>query len=224
MREDFQIRRREVEMYFDFIEKVDSSEYAIRDKEGKALFPQSERNEIIKTFKANGFLLLYNLMESTVKNAVEAIYDEMRDRNVHFDACRVEVRRIILANLRRRDVDKVLPDISTIAVDVIATTFRKQDVCSGTVDARAIRNAAKAYGFPPPSGKSDELLTVKSNRNDLAHGNKSFADVGRDYDVQRLQAIKREVIQYLVELIQNVDAYISNQSYLAIEATAAMGS
>jgi hypothetical protein len=58
------------------------------------------------------------------------------------------------------------------------------------------------------------LLTVKTNRNDLAHGNKSFADVGRDFDVARLIAIKAEVIEFLKELLSNVAAYISTSAYL----------
>ena len=216
MKEEFETRKQEVELYFDFLQKIAGDEHHVtRVADGIAAYSAADRSEIVKTFKANGFLLLYNLMESTVKNSVEAIYDELQEKDIHFDACRDEVRRIVLFNLRRWDVDKILPSIGTIARDVVASTFRKEEVFSGNVDARAIRETAKGYGFRAPTRKSDQLLTVKTNRNDLAHGNKSFADVGRDYDMQRLMEIKTEVIEYLEELIANIESYIASSEYLS---------
>ena len=64
------------------------------------------------------------------------------------------------------------------------------------------------------------MLTVKDNRNDLAHGNKSFGEVGRDYDVSRLVEIKVEVVEYLTELIENIENYLANQQYLGAVANA----
>jgi hypothetical protein len=66
-----------------------------------------------------------------------------------------------------------------------------------------------------PNNKSDELLTVKTHRNDLAHGNKSFADVGRDFDLVRLKNIQAEVLLFLGELLANVADYITTRAYLA---------
>src|SRR5262249_55237107 len=148
---------------------------------------------LFKTLKANGFLLLYNLMESTLKNAIEAIFDEFGSLGVSYEQCSQDVRRIVLANLKKHSVDSIEPDIANISIDVVAKTFRKEELFSGNVDARKIRDVASEYGFQHPQRKSDELLTVKTNRNDLAHGNKSFADVGRDFDMQRLESIRSEV-------------------------------
>jgi hypothetical protein len=62
---------------------------------------------------------------------------------------------------------------------------------SGNIDAREIRETAKSYGF---SDKTDgmktqngnDLLKIKTNRNDLAHGDKSFSDVGKDASAEEL--------------------------------------
>lgn len=98
---------------------------------------------------------------------------------------------------------------------VLTETFRKEKAFAGNVDAAKIRDVAREYGFQKPRAKGDNLLTVKSNRNDLAHGDKAFADVGRDYDVARLTAIKSEVLVYLGEVLQNVSDYLTSRSYLA---------
>ena len=59
-----------------------------------------------------------------------------------------------------------------------------------------------------------KLLTVKSNRNDLAHGLKSFAEVGRDFDLGRLEAIMAQVVAFLRSLLESVTTYISTKAYL----------
>lgn len=213
---DFAGRAEEVARYFRFLREFDQGRMKLLDPPaGETPMSPMDQASLFKTLKANGFLLLYNLLESTLKNAIEAIFDEFKRRGVAFDDCREEVRRIVLTNLRPHKVDKILPQLSKLSVDVIVATFRKDGLFRGNVDGRRIREVAGEYGFRHPSKKSDQLLTVKTNRNDLAHGNKSFADVGRDYDVDRLDKIRAEVEAVLDELLVNVTEYIRTQGYLA---------
>ncbi|MGH8489596.1 MAG: MAE_28990/MAE_18760 family HEPN-like nuclease [Gammaproteobacteria bacterium] len=179
-----------------------------------------EYESLLKTLKANGFILLYNLVESTMKNAIEGVFEEFRAVDVSFDDCREEVRRIVLANLKAHNPDRVFSGLTPIAKRVLTETFRKEKAFAGNVDAKKIREVAKDYGFKEPRSKGDNLLTVKSQRNDLAHGDKAFGEVGRDFDVERLMKIKTEVVTYLEEVLQNVSDYLSTQEYLASVATA----
>ena len=55
---------------------------------------------------------------------------------------------------------------------------------------------------------------IKNKRNDLAHGNKSFAEIGRDITVEELLTIKEEVIAYLEQILNNINQYITRQDYL----------
>jgi hypothetical protein len=176
-------------------------------------------DSLLKTLKANGFILLYNLVESTMKNAIEAVFDEFRVNGVSFDDCREEVRQIVLSNLKAHNPDRVFTALTPIAQKVLTETFRKEKAFAGNVDAKKIREVARDYGFRPPTGKSGNLLTVKSLRNDLAHGDKSFAEVGKDFDVERLGEIKTEVFDYLQEVLANVSGYLANKEYLATPST-----
>lgn len=217
---DFATRSEEVTRYFRFLQAFDDRRVTFVEADADAgTFSPLEQGALFKTLKANGFLLLYNLVESTSKNAIEAIFDEFKSQGVSFDHCSDEVRKIILANLKRHNVETILPNLSKISVDVVVATFSKTRLFDGNVDARHLRKVAENYGFRKPRGKSDELLTVKSNRNDLAHGNKSFADVGRDYDVDRLEKIRAEVVAFLEEFLVNVAEYITSRSYLALPAS-----
>jgi len=213
---DFNTRSEEVTRYFKFLEEFDVKRVAFLNNSttGAPELTVADQASLYKTLKANGFLLLYNLIESTLKNAIEAIFDEFRNRGVSFDHCLQQVRNIALANLKKRKVDEILPNLSAISIDILVATFRKDELFSGNVDGRRIREVADSYGFRRPAGKSDELLTVKTNRNDLAHGNKSFADVGRDFDIVRLNAIRNEVQLFLSDLLASVASYITNREYL----------
>ncbi len=64
------------------------------------------------------------------------------------------------------------------------------------------------------TGNGEDLLIIKSNRNDLAHGFKSFAEVGKDKTTDELLEIKNKTIRYLRKILQNIEQYLSNQDYL----------
>ena len=222
---DFSTRAEEVNRYFQFLREFDEARVVFKTPASSPLLMSpADQSALLKTLKANGFLLLYNLVESTLKNAIEAIFDELKIRGVSFDSCRDEIRKIALKNLKGHNVEEILPSLSSISVDIVVETFRKDRLFSGNIDARRVRDLAADYGFTNPSRKSDELLTVKTNRNDLAHGVKSFADVGRDYDVVRLQEIRAEVVTFLEEMLHNVATYITSRDYLSASSKTAAAS
>jgi hypothetical protein len=84
-----------------------------------------------------------------------------------------------------------------------------------------IRDTATEYGFShstdyAKTGHGSDLVTIKTNRNDLAHGFKSFAEVGRDKTADDLLEIKSKVTKYLKQILQNIEQYLSNKEYLDV--------
>jgi len=104
--------------------------------------------------------------------------------------------------------------LSVISTNIVVAKFQKDELGRGNVDGRFVRHLAAVYGFAAPDVKSDELLTVKTNRNDLARGLKSFAEVGRDFDLARLEKIRLQVVGFLTALLASISAYIANSDYL----------
>jgi hypothetical protein len=216
MKRDFVERKREISRYLKFVSSLDTKKIRLADGAlQRDAYEHSEEHELLKTLKANLFLLLYNLVEATSKNAIEAIFERLSRESVSFDICRRELKQVVLRNLRVHSADQIYGCITSIAIDVVTKTFRKEQLFSGNVDAREIRKTAKKYGFNCPTKNGDELLTVKSNRNDLAHGDKTFSAVGADYDVPRLKKIAMQVFRYLGEFIKNIESYLKAKSYLA---------
>jgi hypothetical protein len=218
--QDFTERSKEVSKYFIFLKSLEqgttklSMDARKNIKKNKVIDP-----ELLKTLKASGFLLLYNLVEATMRNVIEAIFDRLRNEGISYDQIRPELKKIVIRNLKKRNPDVISLSITAISVDIITAGFSKEDLFSGNIDGKKIRETATEYGFSyltdhEKTGSGSDLLTVKANRNDLAHGIKSFAEVGRDQTTDELLEIKNKVIRYLKQILQNIETYLENAEYL----------
>jgi hypothetical protein len=239
---DFNRRAKEVNDYFDFLARVEkpATKLAVLDTAGTYKIQSldtelantlidpagtykilSLETELVKTLKANSFLLLYNLVESTLRNAVEAIFDEFKIKAVSFDHLKPKIKMIVLQNLKNRSPNKIYLTINQLSTDIITATFEREELFSGNVDARLIKEIADKYGFSCQTNAQEtkngkNLVVVKSNRNDLAHGIKSFEEVGRDKTIEELLEIKEEVVEYLRQILENIRDYLDNEEYLEL--------
>ena len=218
---DFNTRAQEVNEYFLFLEGL------ITEKTKLAVLGDDNVHKVTlidsglaKTLKANGFLLLYNLVESTMRNAIEAIFDELTINKVSFNSIRTEIKKVVIRNLKNRSPDNIHSKITDISIDIITAGFNSRELFSGNVDRDEIKKTASKYGFSHNTDYSktkhgENLNDIMRKRNDLAHGNKSFAEVGRDTSIGDLLQIKEEVIEYLKQILQNIQDYLVKQEYLA---------
>ncbi|OLT58596.1 MAE_28990/MAE_18760 family HEPN-like nuclease [Moorena bouillonii] len=218
--EDFNERSKEVSKYFIVLKNMEQGtiKLSMEGKSGKPKIKQIDP-ELLKTMKASGFLLLYNLVESTMRNAIEAIFDELQSQGISFDEIKPQLKKIVLKNLKKRNPDKVILNLTAISIDIINAGFDKEDLFSGNIDGKLIKKTAKEYGFScttdyAKTRHGEDLETVKENRNDLAHGIKSFAEVGREQSADDLLKIQKKVVKYLRQILQNIETYLANQEYL----------
>ena len=85
---------------------------------------------------------------------------------------------------------------------------------SGNLDARKIRELFVLYGLPNIDKKCDSMVKVKNKRNNLAHGNETFAQVGSNFTIKELFQMKDEIVDFLNYLIIETETYITNQGFL----------
>lgn len=217
---DFKERSKEVSRYFIFLKTLEQGTTRINVVgSGRKTKIREVDSELLKIMKASGFLLLYNLVESTMRSAIEAIFDEISRKRISFDQVKPELKKIVLQNLKKRSTDKIVKIINSISVDIISAGFDREELFSGNIDARKIQETASSYGFSHSTdyrktGHGADLVIIKANRNDLAHGIKSFTEVGRNQTADQLLTIKNKVIKYLRQILENVETYILNREYL----------
>ena len=211
----------EVSKYFIFLQDLEQGKVKlIKEIQGNNKANKIDV-ELENTLKGSAYLLLYNLIESTMKNAIEAIFQELQEKDVSFDKIRPELKKIILVNLKRRNPDKILEKIQDISLDIVSIGFNREELFTGNIDSKLIRETAKKYGFDSQTDdkkrtndKNSYLRLIKNNRNDLAHGNKPFGDVGKSKTADELIEIKKTIVEYLKGILENIETYIDNEEYL----------
>ncbi|RZJ35968.1 MAG: hypothetical protein EOO18_07635 [Chryseobacterium sp.] len=206
----------EVDQFLEFIQKSESH----LELGTKELGIVGIDKDLIKIMKASAFLVLYNLIESTMRNSIQEIYEHLKTKNIPFDMVRSELKKVVLKNLKKPKVENILEKIKILSHDVVSAGFDPSDLFSGNVDARLVRDIAEEYGFSSATNSAQtkdgqKLVIVKTQRNDLAHGNKSFSEVGKEKSITEIMIIRDEVKAFLGEIVDNIDKYLTNQLYLS---------
>lgn len=218
-RTEFDKRLKEIDLYFTALAPLDDCSCCI---ESKSIQGDINRvpidSELNKILKANGFILLYNLLEATIRNSIRAISDKINDEGITYQDFSENLKRLWV-NHNFREVDKHTDRhefVSPILEKLVNNQFLKFEEdsvsISGNIDAQKVRDIAKRIGYKEPKN-GHQLVTIKEKRNQLAHGNKTFAEIGRDFTVKDLLEIKKSLTAFIDEVLDNVQEYIDTQAY-----------
>lgn len=225
----FDERVEDIEQYFSFIELLINKKPTLYYEENNKKHSHSVPMDMTHILKSNAFLLLYNLIEATISNAIEDIHDEiLSDNSLSADELCINLTKIALKNIDESTInnfDYSNTDASKIILnswlkkhkDLIANN--KNPLFSGNVDAKKIKQVADKYGFSFTTTKAKTrggacLVAIKNIRNALAHGSDSFLDKGRDTSIDDLTSFKKQTICYLDEILKNIETYIKSRQYL----------
>lgn len=217
--QDFDARTKEVSKYLMFIKNLEQETIKLSMGVANKQKIRKIDSDLEKTLKATSFLLLYNLTESTMRNAIEIIFDELSRERISFDKIKNEIKIVIIKNIKNNDPKKLLNKINAIAIDIISASFDRENLFSGNLDAKKIRKTAETYGFSyktdsRKTGDGIDLSTIRTHRNNLAHGLSSFKEVGKDLSADELLEINKKVVCYLRQILQNIETYLKNKEYL----------
>jgi hypothetical protein len=223
----FNERVKEVDLYFRFLEKLEVPEVLF-------YFPQKRTHkfkeiepDIVRMLKANAFLMIYNLVESSIRDGILEIYRQIGSNSYTYERVRKEIQDIWLRSNYRQifnetatweSARKTAAQLVEEAINGTTIHLDKDAIpISGNLDARQIRRICKLHGIshqPHPRAKGGEkLLEVKNQRNALAHGDRSFAECGRDVILDDLKEIKSESIIFVRSILRNMMRYANEKQY-----------
>jgi len=224
---DFEDKVAEINDYFNLVRLLD-------DKE--AIDDFRITTQLFKVLKANCYLLLYNLIESSVSEGLDAIFENINAQQVPFKSLNDIYKKkylkykFHLAEVKSQD-KKFGENLADILSELSLFILSHQDnpnhedykaylgalqqgrEFSGNLDARKIKEIAKNYGFNSPND-CNELFVIKNARNHLAHGEKTFSTIGGEKPITELIEIKEKVVFYLKQLLQNISSFIDDRGYL----------
>lgn len=169
-------------------------------------------NPTITTLKATLFLLYYNLIESIVYTVFETIFDEIYTNCQDFSLLSPNIQR----QYQKYNKESNVPDAELLQLSLKQYSGRVT-LFSGNLDARSIRKLFHDWGIVSDFHTigEEKLLDIKSYRNALAHGERAFKEVGRNYTMQDMKEYNQVLYTYLSGLLLNVRHFLDNKQYLA---------
>jgi hypothetical protein len=228
IRNEYNTRKNEIERYFQFLSQIENDEVKIHS-------PSKIENvdsQLRPTLRANVILLLYNLMESTVIQTIDYIHIHISTNdNLLYKDSITEIQKIWIeynygnfkgTDLGSEKIHTALQSIDNQRIDIFdpkakskteyLTKVKGVDF-SGKIDAKQIRKFAEKYGFHENTLDGVTLVKIKRQRNELAHGDKSFNEIGNANTLNDLEDMKNKTFNYLEEFLNNVEIYLNNKKY-----------
>lgn len=222
----------EVTAYLEFLKVAVERRAKIVAKDGDLTLELS--HELTHTLKANLVLLLYSAMEATLIQLLDEMHDAIKANCTSVDNLNAQLLRVVLKTVKRDANEKVLSSIAPLHnslfefwikdwEDRSSGKDKRVDGISGSVDSMVFYQQLAKFGVVPPTENgrapadlSDYTLQkVKNKRNELAHGEKSFTDLGRDLAAEDLESDSSKVFENLRKIADAVDRYLLDQRYLA---------
>ncbi|MEO0043393.1 MAG: hypothetical protein RL329_2841 [Bacteroidota bacterium] len=217
----FHERKNEVEIYFEHAKNawfVDASLLFTDDIKTKQVVKLSV--ELKQILLANTFLLLYNLVESSISSAMEEIYKTIKNQKIPYNNVKSNIQEEIITHIRKNVApNRFVQSINDIAIDILNHHPTSRDFFSGNIDREVIKDISRRYGFSTETQAMDtkngeKLKAIKRNRNDLAHGFVSFKECGQERGILEMEEIKNESLLYIEQILNNIEQFLEDKKYL----------
>lgn len=182
---------------------------------------------MINILKSNVSLMIYNIIEFTVSNLMDSIYDEIKINELSYidvnDSIRALWRKTILKSTNDPNANfntflKKNEEIIDYIINKTTIEIHSRNAMPvGNLDGKSIKDTFQLHGIRLETDsrnyRPDILETIKQRRNDLAHGSVSFVDAVREDSILDIKNNKTFVLNFLEELINIVNQYIENEEY-----------
>lgn len=183
--------------------------------------------ELQKTLRASTYLLLYNLMESTMSESIDAIHETIKEEGHSLLDLSEKLHKVILQSfskgLTEEKVSELSRDNGDIRERLLDLGYDKRKLFSGNIDCGVIEKYCKKYGInvlpyrhddTPLLWDTEVIKAIKQKRNSLAHGSESFAQCGQNMPVDTIDDNLQSVEAVLMGVFNGLNDFLTRQKYL----------
>ncbi|HTS36924.1 MAG TPA: MAE_28990/MAE_18760 family HEPN-like nuclease [Candidatus Solibacter sp.] len=222
---DYEARVSEIEVYFAFLADVVAKGAKLHYPRARKTKQAAISEDLVKILKANALLILYNLVESSIRNGLNEIYDSVKADKVQYEVLRQELRELWVHDEFKPDPMRLPENNAKRVIEMLELVISSKRILfdskllpiSGNLDAERVRELSAKYGFSHQTTRSTKggyhLTRVRQERNNLAHGLKSFKECGRDLTLDALIEIKRQVVLYIRQILKNIQRFVDRRQY-----------
>lgn len=179
--------------------------------------------EFLKICRANGYVILYNLVESTVYETTSGFYKHLETNIIDVDSLIDNLKLLVFKGIQNSTQENLKEFKGNLNIDfrnsIFQICFEKSKIkkmFSGNLDAKKIREFSEEHGvslrLADECNNGGRLKDIKTTRNDLAHGSASFSSKG-DISANTLKSMCEETGYYLRSVISSIDDFLKNQQY-----------
>lgn len=228
----FESSLEDVKRYYELIEFLDSVDASQKDnllsinRESKSINYQL-KVEMQQILRANFYLVLYNLIESTQQGIITALKDSITDEGVHVTKLHNKIHTLYFSGLFK---DVISDDRKArLALDLMkeASNVKSKvqvdkivfDKVSGNLDYDNFRSILSQIGCVGrltvvEADLADAMERTVKLRNKLAHGNDSFSRIGSTLLIQDIKKDYDIITEYLSTSLKYFEEYINKKVYL----------
>jgi hypothetical protein len=225
-------KKKELDFYIEklfFLDRVSSEqrnpyERYLNDRMKSKVY---DLRDFVVILKSNAYMMMYNMIESTTKEIVWAIYDQINSSDLTYEKVSLILQKLWekhqflnldSGNAKTEKYKKKAHTIITNILDESPIRFYASNFkLSGNADFDKILEKMGGLGVNIDTSNigqyKDELKTIKDNRNKLAHGAISFIESGRDSSFKDIQDMAKHTETYLEQLIKDASNYTKKRLY-----------
>lgn len=214
----FSQRKSDVDAHFRCLEFLDG----VESHKGKPIENTSNGMQLIVDqqmqccMKGQTLVVLYNMVESTVCECLNYIYDNVADDELTYAELTDEMQYMWTQSCKRAKLpERHLDEVSKMPMKAVFQALAINT--SGSIDIRKIYEAFEKHGCTIAEDKrenyGDSFLTVKSKRNRLAHGNESFSQCGSNYLYRDLDKMRKDITAFLPIVIERTKRFVEEKGY-----------
>lgn len=221
IQEEFDRRQEDIDLVIELVEKLaKGNTLDILNNTNAEIESFTYHDRLINTLSSVLCLMTYNQIESTMRGCLEALYDDISDKNISYDALKTEIQKEVLNGiLKKFETGKKLHDSvgKELHLRAPAASLNIRKIFNGNIDARKIYDIKDTYGViipvNPAHRNGTDITTFRDARNDLAHGNISFSEYGDNNPYSDVINKSNRVTGYMSSIISAFDTYIEEQNY-----------
>jgi len=231
-------RARELLVYLRFLQIALENDARVSARGERLNLPLDKA--LTHMMKANVCLLLYSAMEACMVQLLDEIHDAIGQNCQGVDQLNGQLVLMVARHFKASKTSVTPDNTNTPLHECLFKAWlldwqdrnqreKRQAGLSGSVDSLAIFDQLRRFGVfstdmrkPPAHLAHSALQSTKGRRNQLAHGERSFTDLGQSLAFEELCRDVRAVFQTLKSVAQEVQVFLQQQRYLAVPAFAPM--
>lgn len=217
----FNSRYLEAESYISYLTQIEKRGTTIRL--GSCPNLTEIDREFLKICRANGYILLYNLIESTIYEVTSGLYKHLEIKIIDMDKLIDNLKILVFKGIQSSTQENLKVFKGNLNVNFRDSIFqicfensRIKKMFSGNLDARKIREFSEEHGIElnliAECNNGGRLNEIKNARNDLAHGSASFSSKGA-ISANVLSTMCKETGYYLRSVITSINTFLDQEKY-----------